>query len=1194
MTVSQVSTERSRLISRRQKERLQDLLAFLGGKLLFGIILLLAIIYLVFLGLGMARGNAFRPTLAVALGDTLYYLRQLARGELGTAFAAAYGQHHMAVAQILRETIPRSFGLLLVSLGLATLFGVLLGVLAAVKRYSRWRSWIVLFSVLGVSSPSFFLALVLQLGVLYLVRAMGKAWLPVGGFGWDSHLLLPALVLAARPVAQIARVTMVTLSDILREDYVRTARSKGLPASQIWARHIWRNAALPVLTTIVSSLRFSLSSLPIVEFYFGWPGIGATLLRAIARQDDHLTVALAVALGLFFILVSLFLEGSYFLIDPRLQEAQRRSRVGMSEGSIWETVRDEASGLWEVIRYLPGVRHLWPPQRQKTLPPLPPAGNVDAITLGSSLRSYRRRTWLRATVGNWPFLLGALLVLLLTVLYFWGASLAPYNPYTTHGLTIRGGKFSVPPFPPSAKYPLGSDVLGRDMLSLLLGGVRQTFTVVLFAVLARMLIGFLFGALAGWTAGSRFDRAIQGLADIVASLPALIFAMIMILALGIQQGIWVFVVGLSFVGWGEIVQYVRGEVMRLRGNLFMESARAVGNRLSGLVLHHILPNLLPSLLAMSALETGAVLMLLGELGFLDIFIGGGAFSEVYIGTFYHYSDIPEWGALLSNVRPFARSYPWTAFYPALAFFVAILAFNLFAEGLRTLIQEIGLDITRLFNRYTVTALVLLLLLVNWVQQNSGLAAFYQRQAKAFNAERALLDIKTLSSPEMEGRVIGSAGLDRAAAYIADQFKAEGLQPAGSHGGYFLTVKRDFFQLTDVPTLAVDGEPLVYRRDFVDAQTLVLNRGKCSGPLTVVGTGRLSSQKGRLGALPTVPALGKVQVPGGVVMLLHPLPPSAWVGAVHQGTLMVTDDPLLLQRRFVRSAYTHDIDKNQPVSGAPVFYISAAAADRILRQAGVTLASLQREEHRLGPDEVAMWRVPVNISGSIHGKIHRKVPVKHVLGYWPGESDQLDDQLLLLLTPYDGVGQDVQGNLIPGANDNASGVATMLELLRSWRETGYQPKKTMLFVAYVNEGVDYGQTPRRRPDVKTFLGAKFGFASSFHPEAALSWRGVGGGNGHAMVASVGGNLHLLQLLERTARSTGTSLHREDVPLDLGVIWSGKGGTGGEMPQASLYWEHYTALSHVPMDDWQHLDRKTLVSSGRVISLSLLVMGREVHY
>ena len=136
------------------------------------------------------------------------------------------------------------------------------------------------------------------------------------------------LVLAARPLAQITRVTYVTVEGILAQDYVRTAHSKGLRSSQITLVHILRNAAVPILTTIGLSLRFALSSLPIVEYFFGWQGLGFTLLQSISNQDDHLTIVLALCLGILFILINLLLDSAYLIIDPRLRNKETASSSG--------------------------------------------------------------------------------------------------------------------------------------------------------------------------------------------------------------------------------------------------------------------------------------------------------------------------------------------------------------------------------------------------------------------------------------------------------------------------------------------------------------------------------------------------------------------------------------------------------------------------------------------------------------------------------------------------------------------------------------------------------------------------------------------------------------------------------------------------------------------------------------------------
>ena len=177
------------------------------------------------------------------------------------------------------------------------------------------------------------------------------------------------------------------------------------------------------------------------------------------------------------------------------------------------------------------------------------------------------------------------------------------------------------------------------------------------------------------------------------------------------------------------MQFVRSEVMNIQTKLYIESAVASGLNSLRIIFRHVLPNLASALISITALEMGAVLMLLGELGFIGIFIGGGAFAELDIfGPAYHYWDVPEWGALLSNVRPYARAYPWTALYPSLTFFIVILGFNFLGEEIRRLVDIVGVRIVRIFNRYSVSALVIIVAGFIWMRGQTGSLSYYQKQA----------------------------------------------------------------------------------------------------------------------------------------------------------------------------------------------------------------------------------------------------------------------------------------------------------------------------------------------------------------------------------------------------------------------------------------------------------------------------------
>ena len=177
-----------------------------------------------------------------------------------------------SVTARLGEVYPRSLGLLVTALAVAALVGVPLGILAATLRTPALSAGTMTLSLLGISLPSFFLAALLQIAGIYWYRTFGFSVVRMGGFGWDARLILPTLLLAARPLAHLARVAYVSLRDILGEDYVRTARAKGLTRRLVLGVHAARNAAVPLLTALGVSLRFSLASLPVVENFFPGPG----------------------------------------------------------------------------------------------------------------------------------------------------------------------------------------------------------------------------------------------------------------------------------------------------------------------------------------------------------------------------------------------------------------------------------------------------------------------------------------------------------------------------------------------------------------------------------------------------------------------------------------------------------------------------------------------------------------------------------------------------------------------------------------------------------------------------------------------------------------------------------------------------------------------------------------------------------
>lgn len=286
------------------------------------IVTVIALIFFVALLIAMGHGGGLESlpsALAEAAEFTGTYLKNLVRGDMGAMVSPYRSVAGTPVTTELARALPKSLGLLAASMALAIVTGLYLGTVAALRRRT-WLSGFVLFlSTLGISTPSYFAAMLLIWLGVWLFDATGTRLFPIAGFGWDAHIILPALVLATRPAAAVTRLTYNALLEILDADYVRTAHSKGLAPQLVLVDHVLRNAGVPILTTIVVSLRFSLAVLPIVEFIFSWPGIGLGLLTAIQVGDAVGAVGMIVTLALLFVIVNAILELLYPVLDPRLK-----------------------------------------------------------------------------------------------------------------------------------------------------------------------------------------------------------------------------------------------------------------------------------------------------------------------------------------------------------------------------------------------------------------------------------------------------------------------------------------------------------------------------------------------------------------------------------------------------------------------------------------------------------------------------------------------------------------------------------------------------------------------------------------------------------------------------------------------------------------------------------------------------------
>ena len=237
------------------------------------------------------------------------FLAGLAHGDVGQSFF-----YQKPVTEVLLERLPATVELALVSLALALLIALPIGVLAAVKQYGAFDNLSMLAALLGVSMPNFWLG-----PLLIWLFSLKIEWFPVGGRdGWAS-LVLPAITLGTALAAILSRMTRASVLEILSEDFVRTARAKGLPARTVLFKHVLRNAMIPVVTLVGLQLGALLSGAVITETVFAWPGVGTLFIDAIQSRDYPLVQGCVLFISLGYVLVNLMVDLLYAAIDPRIR-----------------------------------------------------------------------------------------------------------------------------------------------------------------------------------------------------------------------------------------------------------------------------------------------------------------------------------------------------------------------------------------------------------------------------------------------------------------------------------------------------------------------------------------------------------------------------------------------------------------------------------------------------------------------------------------------------------------------------------------------------------------------------------------------------------------------------------------------------------------------------------------------------------
>ena len=252
----------------------------------------------------------------------LKWLRAVARGDLG--YSRTYG---LPVATLIGQRLGNTLLLVGIAFLIAFVVGTTVGVYAALHQYSAADYGFTAFSFAGLAMPNFWQGI-----LLILIFAVWLPLFPPGGMatpgvtaGWPAfldrlrHLVLPVTVLATSGMATWTRYTRSSVLEVIRQDYVRTARAKGLPEGRIVRRHALRNALLPVITLVALSVPGVLNGAVLTETVFSWPGMGLLLFQAVLGHDFNVAMAVLLLLALVTVAANLLADVAYAVVDPRIR-----------------------------------------------------------------------------------------------------------------------------------------------------------------------------------------------------------------------------------------------------------------------------------------------------------------------------------------------------------------------------------------------------------------------------------------------------------------------------------------------------------------------------------------------------------------------------------------------------------------------------------------------------------------------------------------------------------------------------------------------------------------------------------------------------------------------------------------------------------------------------------------------------------
>lgn len=787
----------------------------------------------------------------------------------------------------------------------------------------------------------------------------------------------------------------------------------------------------------------------------------------------------------------------------------------------------------------------------------------------------------RKRLLNLPLIIGAVILLFLFFVMLFGPLFVDHNPYLTaiafDHFRREGFGNPRPPFDPSPEFPLGTDRWGNDLLSLLVYGSRVTIVAALYISLARLGLGIILGSIAGWHASHLPDRLIMTLSGAITSIPILLSSMVIILVLGVENGLLVFLIALTATGWTEVAEHIRGQVMQIREKAYMEGARAIGLTPVQTLVRHVLPNLLPHLIVITFLDLGAVLLLIAELAFLGFFIGGGSVYDpdpVFGARDFVLLEVPEWGGYLAQGVPFIRSSPHQVVVPSLAFSLAILGFNAFGEGLRRFLDQNAISTAFLLKKRALVYAAVVILVTAFVFEYTGPKQSYTAVAAQMDRERASAEVTSITEQARNGEPVEAAG------YIADQFKAAGFHPGlrlEMTSRYTAQMRTQVFTPATPPALEVFGDGGQTRlsfepeTDFTYQLRGMAGEGQVELPLTFVDIRPIP--RSAVGWSITSMLKG-LRLEGQLVMVrdsgLHTPVIEALINAGAAGLLVIntTGEDLPASETIVTGMADRPADRE-----VPIFNIRPSVAEAILAEAGLALAELQLDPNSDDLSEQWWPELRVRMALELDEIENRVYPA--VFGFKAGYDARISQEMVVIVTAIDLTGS---GTPAGTSTSTARGVSLLLEMARSHQEAWVDPRRSLVLIAWGSGDIHDPGLEEFIANPENFVRLPVATSSSGAPAVVVMVDSRDNPDPETVVYSPAES-KLLALFEDSARTADLTVRIKPSP---------------EEERTSREGRLEKILVQLPDPEGEPAAQEQVEAAGKALSLTILELIRQTRY